>query len=122
MKDLEETIAKTVQSAIESQAKAQLITALGGVDQVAEAMIRVLCNRTVERNYRKVSLLDATLEDAMKDAMKALVVEVFDEQRAEVRKLLAARIKKDAATIADAMVASMTASTYRFELRPDTRD
>ena len=116
MKDLEDTIKTTVQAAVQAQAKVALIEGLGGVDRLADKMLDVLLKGTVKRDYREVRIIDAVLQDALKDEMTRLIKELFDEQRDEIRKQLTARIRKDSAGIAEQIVGQMTASAYRFQL------
>jgi arginine deiminase len=119
MKDLEQTIASTVQSAVQAQAKVALIEGLGGVERLADEMLNVLLKAKVKRDFREVRVIDAVLQDALRDEMKRLIEELFNEQRAEIRKLLTARIRKDASSIAEQIVGQMAASSYRFVLKVD---
>lgn len=107
MQDLEKTIAQTVSAAIEAQAKAGLISALGGVDGVADAIFRTLMTRKVKVDYREIPMLDFVLQQSFTDAMKAVVNDIFNEQRDEIRRLIAARLRTDSKDLANTLVDRM---------------
>jgi hypothetical protein len=106
MDDLTRTIEKTVASAIESQAKAQFLTALGGTDQLIDRFLHVASKYTVKRDYRDVPLLDATIQDTVQKVVKDLVAEMVDENRDELKKAIASRLRSNAKDVATQLVDS----------------
>lgn len=104
MDDLTRTISQTVSSAIEAQAKAQFLTALGGTDHLISRFLAVAANSKVKRNNRDVPLLDAVIEDAVKKVVTDLVAEMLDENRDAVKKALAARLRSSSKDVADQLV------------------
>lgn len=122
MDDLTKTIATTVSSAIEAQAKAQFLAALGGTDVLIDKFIQVAANYTVERNYRKVKLLDATIEDAVKKAVNELVEEMFAEHREQIKKELASRLRSESKDIAAKLVDHAIGAGRRIHIQAISRE
>ncbi len=104
MDDLTKTIATTVSSAIEAQAKAQFLAALGGTDELIDRFLKVAANYTVERNYKKIPLLDAVIQDAVQKVVIDLVNEMLQDERGRVKVELAKRLRSDAKTVAEQLV------------------
>lgn len=118
MKDLEETIASTVQAAVQAQAKAKLIDALGGTDAMMDSFIRMICTRKVERNYKQVPLLDSLLEKAVDEAIRQIVADLLSENEQQIKAEVAKRVRADAKSVAEALVTRvLPQGSYRVNLK-----
>lgn len=104
MEDLNKTIATTVASAIEAQAKAQFLTALGGTDHLIERFLAVAANTKVKRDYREIPLLDDVIHRTVEGVVKELIGEMVETERDALKAELAKRLRSDAKTIAAQLV------------------
>ena len=104
MDDLTKTIATTVSSAIEAQAKAQFLAALGGTDLLIDKFLHVASKYTVKRDYRDVPLLEATISDQVQELVKQLVTEMVQDSREELKVEVAKRLRSNSKELAERLV------------------
>lgn len=104
MDDLTRTIERTVASAIEAQAKAEFLKALGGTDHLVDRFLKVASTYKVKRDYRDVPLLDACIEDTVTRVVGDMVNELVNEHRDDIKKAIASRLRSTSKDVANQMV------------------